>query len=173
MFLLDTNILSHAQKPRPHPRLREWFSRQKIIVIPFPVLLEIEQGIADIRQTKPPKAAELTEWIDDLLGRVGVHHPEINNGVARTLAAMHSCRPLKNFWFPTMPSKKERRLGQDLFIAAVAIEHDMPIATLDGGDFAYIDRHFPLPGVYNPAFDIWVVRPRSAEDGLVKRSIAV
>lgn len=157
MFLLDTNILSNAQKPRPHPVLQEWFRRQQVLVIPFPVILEIEQGIAEVRRNKPAKADELREWLDGLLKTVGIYQPDIDKRVARVLAEMHSCRPLKNFWYPSMPTKKERLPGQDLFIAAVAVAHRLPIATLDGDDYAYINRHYRLPGVYNPAFDTWVV----------------
>ncbi len=46
---------------------------------------------------------------------------------------------------------------------------DMLIATLNAKDFELIDGFFPLPGVYNPANDVWAVQRfqvESAEDAM-------
>ncbi len=156
MFLLDTNILSQSQKAKPLQGVSAWLRRQTKVAIPFPVLVEIEEGIADVRRTKPDKADQLADWRDALLA-TEFEYPTINPNIARSLAQMHCCRPLKNFWFRETEAEKVKKPSQDLFIAAIAIEHRLPIATLDGRDFEYIDRFFPIPGVYNPEHDHWHV----------------
>ncbi|WP_461512169.1 hypothetical protein [Rhizobium mongolense] len=46
-------------------------------------------------------------------------------------------------------------------IAATAIAHQMPIATLNVRDFLLIDRYFPLPGIFDPLSMEWIVDPPS------------
>jgi predicted nucleic acid-binding protein len=158
MFLLDTSILSDAQNPKPLVRVQRWLRKQACIAIPFPVILEIEQGIVDVRRTKPHKADELRGWLADVLVSE-FEYPEITPEVARTLAEMNCCGPLKNFWYVNPNGKKEKRPSQDLFIAAISIVHDLPLATMNEKDFAFVDRYFPLPGVYNPNTGCWAVQP--------------
>lgn len=156
MFLLDTNILSDARKPKPPLELKNWLRSQAEIAIPFPAILEIEQGIEEIRRTKPEKADELRAWLDGVLA--GRHYyPAITAEVARLLAQMYCCRPLKNLWYTLPESKKEKKPGQDLFIAAVAIVHSLPIATSNTPDFVQINRYFPIPGVFAPLSQEWTV----------------
>ena len=170
MFLLDTNILSDARKPKPPPALKSWLRSQAEIAIPFPAILEIEQGIAEIRRTRPEKADELRAWLDGVLA--GRHYyPAINADVARLLAEMYCCRPLKNLWYTFPDSKKETKPGQDLFIAAVAIVHSLPIATSNTPDFVLINRHFPLPGVFAPMVQEWSV-PMPVSTVSVTRTIS-
>ncbi|MBB3979745.1 hypothetical protein GGQ64_004990 [Rhizobium azooxidifex] len=155
MFLLDTNIICDARKPKPPPALKSWLRSQDEIAIPFPAMLEIEQGIAELRKTNPLKAQELRDWMDSVLA--GRHYyPAINSDVARILAEMYCCRPLKNLWY-IETGKKEKKPGQDLFVAAIAICHSLPIATSDTYDFVLINRHFPLPGVFSPMAQEWAV----------------
>lgn len=155
MFLLDTNIICDARKPKPPPALKNWLRSQDEIAIPFPAMVEIEQGIAELRKNNPAKAQELRDWMDGVLA--GRHYyPAVNSDVARMLAEMYCCRPLKNLWY-TDAGKKERKPGQDLFVAAIAICHSLPIATSDTYDFVLIDRHFPLPGVFSPMAQEWAV----------------
>lgn len=164
MFLLDTNVISDAQKPKPPLALELWLQSQAEIAIPFPAVLEMEQGIAEIRKTKPQKADELRAWLDSVLA--GRHYyPAITVEVARLLAEMYCCRPLKNLWYSIPDSKKERKPGQDLFIAAIAIVHSLPLATSNTPDFVQINRYFPMPGVFAPISHEWVVPlPQSLRD---------
>lgn len=157
MFLLDTNILSDARKPRLPLALKTWLRCQEEVAIPFPAILEIEQGIAEIRRTQPEKADELREWLDSVLA-ARHHYPAVTPAVARLLAEMYCCRPLKNLWY-TQAAKKEKKPGQDLFVAAIAIIHSLPIATTDVFDFVLIDHHFRIPGVYSPTIGEWAVPP--------------
>lgn len=160
IFLLDTNVISNAQKKQPQPDLAAWLKRQSRLAIPFPVILEIEIGIAEISATHPEKAVELRQWLDALL-ETNFVYPEITTGVARHLAAMQCCPPLKHLC-RVDPRSKEQMPGQDLFIAAISIVHEMPIATIDRRDFMLIDRYFPLPGIYDPVQDVWLQETRRA-----------
>ncbi len=69
---------------------------------------------------------------------------------------LYCCRPLHRLWYP----EEDKKPGQDLFIAAMSIVYDMPIATLNHGDFEQINKFHSLPGVYNPNRQSWAV-PRS------------
>ncbi|MCA1371405.1 hypothetical protein I6F15_29305 [Bradyrhizobium sp. BRP14] len=57
-------------------------------------------------------------------------------------------RPLTHLWYAN-PNADKRKPGQDLFIAAISIVYDFPVATLNVRNFEQIDGYFPLPGVYN------------------------
>lgn len=160
-FLLDTNILSN-DRIQAFPRLRIWLEAQNSIAICFPVLVEIEQGIAKVRNDNPAKALALRNWLDKLLSLPHLY-PEPSPSVARLLGEMHCCSPLRKFWQPPA-STKDHKPDQDLFIAAMAIVHNLPIATLNLADFIAIDRHFPLPGVLDPAAGLWGVSLKRTPD---------
>ncbi len=153
-FLLDTNVLSEAQFQRPHPAVSAWLSNQDSLAIPFPALLEIENGI--VRAT-PERARRLRAWVDELL-KSDFIFPDINADVSRQLAQLQHCAALKHLWMPNPGSKKQP--SQDLFIAAIAIVHSMPIATMDTSDFELINIFFPLPGLFNPLTSEWSVDVR-------------
>lgn len=166
MFLLDTSVLSHAQYSRQHPAVGAWLFQQEHLAIPFPALLEVYQGITTVKATKPKLAREIVDWLDGVLS-MEYYYPDINREVARVLAALHCCNELTHLWYTNPENSRRKKPGQDLFFAAISIAHGIPIATLDAKDFKLIDRYMPLPGVYNPAFSIWVVeRPSriSAEE---------
>lgn len=137
---------------KQNPVVRRWFESQEALAIPFPVILEIQRGIISVGKTHPHRAAELELWLKAIL-HTDFYYPVVTTDVAAVMAEMYCCGPLKNLWYmgkgsPTAP-------GQDLFIAAIAIAHRLPIATLDWQDYLLIDRYFPLPGLYNPAFEAW------------------
>jgi predicted nucleic acid-binding protein len=157
IFLLDTNVISEAQKAKPNPIVAEWLRQQKQVAIPFPVLVEIERGIIAVSPNNPIKGRELRSWMDGLLATDFVC-PRDSPQVAKALGSMYCCSSLKNLWY-TEPQSNKQRPGQDLFIAAVAVAYTLPIATLNLRDFEQIDRYFPLPGVYNPLTATWVVPP--------------
>ncbi|KQS75177.1 hypothetical protein ASG25_20675 [Rhizobium sp. Leaf384] len=163
MFLLDTNVLSHASKPakKQNHVISNWLKNQASIAIPFPVLLEIQQGIIEVGKEQPVKATALTQWLDHIL-EGEYHYPEATPAVARTLAEMNCCRPLKHLWYVNEQAK-DKKPGMDLFIAAMSIVHDIPIATLDVWDFVCINKFFPLPGLYDPSGDTWII-VKGAED---------
>lgn len=158
IFLLDTNVISNASKRRPHPVLSSWLAGQPRLAIPYPVLLEMEAGTAELDRRDPHKAMMLRRFIDDFMD-TEPDYPAMTPNVARLLGEMMCCRPLSNLW---LSSSIGRKPGQDLAIAAVAIVYKMPIASLDETDFTLIDEYFSLPGLFNPAFGTWPV-PRYAD----------
>lgn len=154
-FLVDTNILSETQKQRPKQNVRRWLFDTAPVAIPYPVIGEIEWGIASRARHDPEGAAALREWFDRLLATVH-YFPAMTPEVAKLEARMMELPALTNLWFSQAGSRR-RAPGRDLCIAAVAIEHHLPIATLDVWDFQRIHKHFPLPGLYNPESDEWAV----------------
>jgi hypothetical protein len=67
---------------------------------------------------------------------------------------MFATPALRDFILPD-PRMAKPKSGADLMIAATAIVHAAAVAT----NFAAIHRQFPLPGVYKPFTDEWVVAP--------------
>ncbi len=167
MFLLDTSVLSQAQYKKAHPSVAGWLAEQQDLAIPFPVLLEIQQGIVELGVSQPALAAEIMAWFDELL-EWDFLYPEINHEVAKTLAKLHCCEALRHLWYTNPENTKKRKPGQDLFIAAVSIAHDLPIATLNAKDFSLINQFYALPGVYNPGFSMWVVQPERSPETIAQ-----
>jgi predicted nucleic acid-binding protein len=152
VYLLDTNVLSNSSKNKPHPRVADWLDAQRRVAIPFSTFLEIEIGIILRRQDQPARSEILRAWMDGLID-TEFEYPTPTPAVAKTLAELMCCGPISYLALARSSSKKP---GQDLLLAALAIEYDMPIATLDWKDFEKIGKHFRLPPVYNPAFDIFL-----------------
>ena len=157
VFLLDTNILSDSSKPRQDPALKAWMRTQERIAIPFPAIVEFQQGIAKIRLSHHEKASRLQAWFEWLLDANYVY-PEMTREVAVLLGEMNACPPLKNLWL-VFKNQKDAMPKYDLCIAAISIAHGLPIATIDIRDFMLIHRHFRLPGLFNPTTGLWSVRP--------------
>lgn len=153
IFIIDTNIISNASKSRPHPAISAWLAAQPRLAIPFPVVLEMEAGTAELRRRDPHKASLLRTFVDAIF-ETEPDYPEMTPAVARLLGEMMCCRPLTNLW---LSSSIGRKPGQDLSIAAISIIYQMPIATLNDKDFELIDDFYQLPGVFNPAFGTWPV----------------
>ncbi|MCQ1572734.1 PIN domain-containing protein [Neorhizobium galegae] len=163
-IMLDTCIISEAQKPRPKPEVSEWLAQlsPKIVAIPFPVIFETSYGIKLVEKGHPAKAQKLRQWLDGLLAHDFVM-PVPTPAVAHIMAEMASTGPLMNYWrgAPEHERSSKLKFGSDPIIAATAIAHEMPIATMDVRDFMLIHHYFPLPGLYDPVSGEWVVDPPS------------
>jgi len=157
IFLLDTNIVSETQKRRFGPELMRWLHENWPVAIPYPVILEVRFGILQRQRDDPAGAAKLRLWYDALL-ETEPEFPAMTMGIAERQAQMMEVPYLKNLWINQSP-KGRRPPGQDLCIAAIAIEHQMPIATLNTKDFLQINQYFPLPGVLDPVSGVWAVQP--------------
>lgn len=163
-IILDTNILSEAQKPRPRPELVVWLETlsPSLVAIPYSAIFEISYGIALLADTDPERADKLKKWRAEFLA-LDFIIPETNPDVADVVAQMACKGPLKDHWItcPDVNGIKKRKLkfGSDPMIAATAIVHQMPIATLNVRDFILIDRYFPLPGLFDPISMEWIVGP--------------
>ncbi len=163
-IILDTNILSEVQKPRPRPELVAWLEglSPSMVAIPYSAFFEMSYGIELIAGTEPDRAAKLRRWRAHLLS-LDFNIPDTTPEVGEIVAQMACKGPLKDHWilWPDNNGAVRRKLkfGTDPMIAATAIAHGMPIATMNIKDFVLIDRYFPLPGVFDPLSMEWIIEP--------------
>ena len=159
MFLLDTDIVSNTRRTKPHPWLLRWLEARSAdeLMISAITIFEIEAGICLLEiERKLEKAREVRSWLDGLVASGGPPILPIDHRVARLYGRMFTTPALRNFVVADARAAKLKS-GADLIIAATAIVHEAAIATNNAADFLAIDRHFPLPGVYKPFTDAWVV----------------
>ena len=73
------------------------------------------------------------------------------------VGSMMCCRPLTHLWGAYSPSSSKP--GQDLFIAAIAIVHRLPIATLDTRDFERIQdfSHYQASTILRLILESWLL----------------
>lgn len=163
-LLLDTNILSDARKPDPPAATVRWLKSipPDNIAIPFSAIFEISYGIRSLLPDGVEKALRYEGWLEQLLS-YDFLIPASNAAVAKNLAALAATPELKHFWTagPEFTGSKSRRLkfGSDPLIAATAVAHEIPIISSNARDFVQINRFVPLPGLYNPSTDEWVIDP--------------
>jgi predicted nucleic acid-binding protein len=170
-LLIDTNIISVAYLPQAPEWLWEWLESLPagILAVPWVAIYETEYGIRSAQRHNPKKAIELLAWFDKFVADCDAY-PEMNAAAARVLGKMAACPALQHFFITKdrvnkngeMLNPLHIKLGGDVMLAALSIAHQIPIATFNTRDFVYIDRHFPLPGVYDPQFDCWHVPPSAA-----------
>ena len=127
-FLLDTNVVSEALRPRPDARVTAWLraneARAWLSVV---TIGEIEAGIRGA--SDPRRAESLRTWLDEVLIPQFAHRLlPIDLAVARhwgerTAAARASGMPVG---------------AVDALIAATAAQHGLAVATRNGRDFAQL-----------------------------------
>lgn len=121
-FLVDANVLSEATKPEPNLRVLAWLARHEQEVVIDPVILgEIRFGIFLLPAGK--RRARLERWFEDGVGRIHCISWGAATGLrwARLLAELRTSGR-------SMPIK-------DSLIAATALVHGLPVATLNRRDF--------------------------------------
>nr|WP_245414272.1 hypothetical protein [Mycoplana dimorpha] len=127
------------------------------VAIPVGAIIEIERGIKNIAEKNPERSKFLREWLNSILAS-NVRFLGMDLPTAQLYAHMTSLPALRNLWLPSSFAKNPK-LGEDLSIAASAIVHKAPIATMNIRHFLQIHEHFKLPGLYNPMDAKWLVRP--------------
>jgi len=157
IFLLDTNILSASSKQKQHPIIKAWLAGQERLAVPYPAILEVEVGIVERLRVDQPGGRRLRRWFNEIVVETQFEYAVPTHDVAKKLAEMMCQRELAHLW---MSNSIKRKPGQDLFVAATSIAYGYPIATCDRFDFELIDRYFPLPGVYDPKNETWIVPRR-------------
>ena len=127
MFLIDTNVLSALRRRDRSPDVFEWVSRQRMLdqYLSVVTLGEIERGIAQQERRDPPFAGELTTWLNNVLGLYGGRILAVDLSTARRWGRL---------------SDEVGNKGEDLLIAATALEHDLTVVTRNV-------RHFEHTGV--------------------------
>jgi predicted nucleic acid-binding protein len=162
LHVLDTDVVSNLRKQTPNSRLLDWLRRtpEEDVGIPFVAIFEIQMGIERLRlEGKGAQADEIEGWLDGLLQARGDYLIVPGIDVARLQARIFSCPALRNFLRPD-PKSTRLKFGGDLIIAATAIVHEAVVVSFNVSDYEQIHPHFPLPGLYHPGRDEWVVKPK-------------
>ncbi|MDM9627840.1 PIN domain-containing protein [Rhizobium sp. S152] len=167
-LLIDTNIISVAYLPNAPKWLWDWLESLPagLLAVPWTAIYETEYGIRTAQRHNPRRALELLAWFDSFVADCDTY-PDMNVDASRLLGKMASSPALRHFFITEERKNKNGevleplhvKLGCDVILAALSIAHRIPIATFNTRDFVFIDRHFPLPGVYDPQFDCWHVPP--------------
>jgi hypothetical protein len=160
VFILDTDVLSNLRKVKKSPRVQAWIQATAASDLATTVvtIAEIQCGIERQMPNRPNYAEETQRWLDAFLAVGGVHVISLGIPAALLLAKMHETASLRNFIIAD-PRQRSRKTPADLMIASIAIVEGAIIATGNETHFAQIHDAFPLPGLYNPFKDEWVLRP--------------
>jgi predicted nucleic acid-binding protein len=120
-FLLDTNVVSEARKPRPHPRVAAWFNSVSGSELYISVLVvgEIRQGIDRLRHRDPGQAGVYEAWLGLLRRDYGDRVIPITARVAEEWGRLSAPDPL-----PAI----------DGLMAATARVHDLTFVTRNVAD---------------------------------------
>jgi predicted nucleic acid-binding protein len=156
-YLLDTCVLSETSRTKPHPNVMRFIETATGLFIPAVALMEFQLGIMELCSRDPIKAVKLSAWYQGII-QGGMPVIETGKDVAEVWGTLAADRRLRNL-IVANPAAKKPRNGQDLHIAAVALVHRLPIATVNVSDFLLINDCYPLPGIYNPMSDHWVSKP--------------
>lgn len=128
-YLLDTNVLSEVQRPKPDPRVLAWLDqidedRTHLSVISVG---EIARGVAQLDEGR--RKVALQHWLEaDLPGRFANRLLPVDRETALT-------------WGQLMAEAKRAGRGlpvMDGWIAATATRHGLTLVTRNTGDFAGI-----------------------------------
>jgi toxin FitB len=137
-FLLDTNVLSEAQRPEPNRGIIEWLDRldEDRAFISVISLAEIRRGVA--LMDKGRRRDALAEWLTrDLAERFAGRILAVDESIAFA-------------WGDLMAAAKKRGIGlasMDGLLAATALVHDLTLVTRNLRDFQDLDLELLDPWV--------------------------
>ncbi|MHB1284671.1 MAG: PIN domain-containing protein [Metallibacterium scheffleri] len=125
MIILDTNVVSEAMKPRPHPEVRTWLDDQvaETLYLSSVTLAELLFGIGALPTGRRKDA--LAQTLDGLLELFGDRVLAFDTDAARHYARLAVMARATGKGFPT----------PDGYIAAIAAAHGFTIATRDASPF--------------------------------------
>lgn len=124
-YLLDTNVVSEARKPRPHGAVIQWLDGLEVggAFLSALTLGELQVGIEKTRRHDQRKAEEIERWVD-------------------RLAAVYEVLPMDGpcfrEWARIMDGKPPNLL-QDAMFAATARVHGLVVATRNERDFKQLE----------------------------------
>lgn len=132
-YLLDTNVVSEAVKPRPSPALLEWFGAQpdEALHISALTVAEIRRGI--LEKAPGRRRRELEAWF------VGPEGPQAL--FAGRILAFDDRAALE--WARLMAdgtAAGRPRSAMDMIVAATAVAHGLTVATVN-------EKHFRSAGI--------------------------
>ena len=125
MIVLDTNVISEAMKPQPHPAVRAWLNDQaaETLYISSVTLAELLFGIAALPAGKRKDMLALA--VDGLLELFQGRVLPFDNEAARQYAELAVIARAAGRGFPT----------PDGYIAAIAVSRGYIVATRDTAPF--------------------------------------
>jgi predicted nucleic acid-binding protein len=125
MILLDTNVVSEAMKPEPHPAVRAWLDEQaaETIYLSSVTLAELLFGIGALPTGRRKRAMTLA--LDGLLELFGNRVLAFDTDSARSYAELAVAARAAGKGFPT----------PDGYIAAIAAAHRFTVVTRDVAPF--------------------------------------
>ncbi len=121
MIVLDTNVVSEAMKPEPHPSVRAWLNDQaaETLYLSSVTLTELLFGIAALPAGK--RKDMLTQAFDGLMGLFRDRVLPFDTDAARRYAALAVLAKASGRGFPT----------PDGYIAAIASSRGFIVASRD------------------------------------------
>lgn len=169
-FIITTCVFSQSNRSRSAPNVAEFLAANEILITPS-TLIDVELGITRIADTHPGKAAKLREWLRaervkyKLVGDQGERFQ-------KALVKLLACKAIQGLW-ACEPAAKQFAFRQSLWVAAAALSSELPIATMSSRTYSEIDKHVPLPGIYDPVEAIWHARTAfSAKRVRMRRRVA-
>ena len=125
MYLLDTNVVSELRRSKPHGAVLDWISTlaDDALFLSAVTIGEIQAGIEKTREQDQTKAAEISDWLDQVITTYAIL-PMDGAAFRRWAAFMH---------------RQSDTLIEDAMIAATAHEAGLVVATRNEKDFAVFD----------------------------------
>jgi toxin FitB len=125
MIVLDTNVVSEAMKPNPHPAVKAWLDEQaaETLYLSSVTLAELLLGIGSLPVGRRKNA--LTQTLDGLLDLFGDRVLAFDTDSARQYAELAMKARSAGKGFPT----------PDGYIAAIATARGFTVATRDVAPF--------------------------------------
>jgi toxin FitB len=131
-YLLDTNVVSEAQRPRPNRGVLVFLESLEEVRVFISVLTlgELRKGVAARRQRDATAAANLARWVDETETNFADRILPVDRAAARIWGELSASRAL-----PVV----------DTLIAATALVHDLTVVTRNVRDIAVTGAN-----VFNP-----------------------
>ena len=125
MVLLDTNVISEAMKPQPHPSVRDWLDAQaaETLFLSSVTVAELIYGIGALPDGK--RKDNLAAALDGVLDLFGSRILPFDIDAARRYADLAVKARSAGKGFPT----------PDGYIAAIAAAHGFAVASRDTSAF--------------------------------------
>lgn len=125
MILLDTNVVSEAMRPEPHPAVRNWLNQQpaETLYLSSVTLAELLFGIAALPAGKRKNTLESA--LDGLMELFGDRVLSFDLDAARHYAELAVTAKTAGLGFPT----------PDGYIAAIASSRGFIVASRDTGPY--------------------------------------
>ena len=123
MFLLDTVTISQALSRRANPGAMAWIGRQQHSDLYLSVvsIAEIKRGALQIKGRDPNFSDRIEEWLTTTISAFGDRILPISTPVARLWGTLQA---------------KAGHGGEDIMIAATALDRGLTIVTQNTRDFA-------------------------------------